>query len=117
MRRLSRIVGRTDDMLIIRGVNVYPSQIEELLLRLSGIAPHYQLELTRAGYRDELVVHVECVEGAAADVALRTRIERDLEGSIKAMIGISAQVRVADPGAIPRSAGKARRVIDRRQNG
>ncbi len=117
MRRLSRILGRTDDMLIIRGVNVYPSQVEELLLRFTGLAPHYQLELTREAYRDELLVHVECVEAAVTDIALRARLARELEGSIKAMMGISAQVRVGDPGSLPRSAGKAQRVVDRRQKG
>ena len=114
MRRLARITGRSDDMLIIRGVNVFPSQIEELLLKLPGVAPHYQLELTREGHLDQLAVKVECLESIAADGPTRSRLQCDLQGSIKAMIGISTQVVVCDPGSIERSAGKARRVIDKR---
>ncbi len=114
MRRLARITGRSDDMLIIRGVNVFPSQIEELLLKLPGIAPHYQLELTREAHLDQLAVKVECLESIAADGPARSRLQCDLQGSIKAMIGISTQVVVCDPGSIERSAGKARRVIDKR---
>jgi phenylacetate-CoA ligase len=114
MRRLARITGRSDDMLIIRGVNVFPSQIEELLLKLPGVAPHYQLELTREAHLDQLAVKVECLESIAADGPARSRLQYDLQGSIKAMIGISMQVVVCDPGSIERSAGKARRVIDKR---
>ena len=114
MRRMARITGRCDDMLIIRGVNVFPSQIEELLLKLPGVAPHYQLELTREAHLDQLAVKVECLESIAGDGSLRARLQRDLQGSIKATIGISTQVMVCDPGSIERSAGKARRVIDRR---
>jgi phenylacetate-CoA ligase len=114
MRRLARITGRSDDMLIIRGVNVFPSQIEELLLKVPGVAPHYQLELTREAHLDQLAVKVECLESIAADGPARSRLQCDLQGSIKAMIGISTQVVVCDPGSIERSAGKARRVIDKR---
>src|SRR2546429_90913 len=114
MRRMARITGRSDDMLIIRGVNVFPSQIEELLFKLAGLAPHYQLELTREAHLDQLAVKVECLPAVAADGPLRSRLQRDLQGSIKAMIGIATQVVVCDPGSIERSAGKARRVIDRR---
>ena len=114
MRRMARITGRCDDMLIIRGVNVFPSQIEELLLKLPGVAPHYQLELTREAHLDQLAVKVECLESIAGDGSLRSRLQHDLQGSIKATIGISTQVVVCDPGSIERSAGKARRVIDRR---
>ena len=114
MRRMARITGRSDDMLIIRGVNVYPSQIEELVLKLPGLAPHYQLELTREAHLDQLAVKVECLEAVAGEGSLRSRLQRDLQGSIKSTIGISAQVAVGDPGSIERSAGKARRVIDKR---
>jgi phenylacetate-CoA ligase len=114
MRRMARITGRCDDMLIIRGVNVFPSQIEELVLKLPGVAPHYQLELTREAHLDQLAVKVECLESIAGDGSLRSRLQHDLQGSIKATIGISTQVVVCDPGSIERSAGKARRVIDRR---
>jgi phenylacetate-CoA ligase len=112
MRRMARISARTDDMLIVRGVNLFPSQIEELVLKLAGLAPHYQLELTRAAHLDQLAVHVECLDAPTAET--RTRLARELRLGIKAMIGISADVQVGDPGSIERSAGKARRVIDRR---
>jgi phenylacetate-CoA ligase len=112
MRRLARISARTDDMLIVRGVNVFPGQIEALLLKLPGLAPHYQLELTRAAQLDELAVRAECV--APATVEQRALLAAELRLSIKAMIGISTEVQVGEPGSIERSAGKARRVIDRR---
>ena len=114
MRRMARISGRTDDMLIIRGVNLFPSQIEELLLKVAGLAPHYQLELTRAGHLDQLAVRVECLPELAADAAARARLQHQLQHSIKSGVGITAQVAVGEPGSIERSAGKARRVIDRR---
>ena len=114
MRRMARITGRCDDMLIIRGVNMFPSQIEELVLKLPGLASHYQLELTREAHLDQLAVRVECLETIAGDGSLRSRLQDDLQGSIKATIGISTRVVVCDPGSIERSAGKARRVIDKR---
>jgi phenylacetate-CoA ligase len=113
MRRMARISARTDDMLIVRGVNVFPSQIEELVLKLPRLAPHYQLELTREGPLDQLAVKVECLEGTPPEAL--GGLERELEASIKALVGISARVRVGDPGSIERSAGKAQRVIDRRE--
>ena len=115
MRRMGRITGRCDDMLIIRGVNLFPSQVEELLLKLAGLAPHYQLEITREGPLDQLRVLVECLPEHAADAARRARLTQELAGAIKATIGISAQVAVGDPGTLERSAGKARHVIDRRR--
>jgi phenylacetate-CoA ligase len=115
MRRMARIGARADDMLIIRGVNLFPSQIEELVLKIAGLAPHYQLEVTREEHLDRLAVRVECLAEAAGDASLRTRLQQQLESSIKAMVGISTQVLVGDPGSIERSMGKARRVIDRRQ--
>jgi phenylacetate-CoA ligase len=114
MRRMARISGRCDDMLIVRGVNVFPSQIEELLLKVAGLAPHYQLELTRERQLDELAVRVECLGTIAGDAAQRASVQQTLEGAIKSTIGISAQVRVGDPGSIERSLGKAQRVIDQR---
>jgi phenylacetate-CoA ligase len=113
MRRMARISARSDDMLIVRGVNVFPSQIEELVLRVKGLAPHYQLELTREGHLDQLAVKVECHEGTPA--GSRGNLQRELEVSIKALVGISARVQVGDPGSIERSAGKARRVVDLRE--
>jgi phenylacetate-CoA ligase len=115
MRRMARITGRSDDMLIIRGVNLFPSQIEALLLQLEGLAPHYQLELTREGHLDQVTVQVECQAGLAAAAERRGQLGRALAESIKAHIGISARCVVCDPGSLERSAGKARRVIDHRQ--
>jgi phenylacetate-CoA ligase len=101
MRRMERISGRADDMLIIRGVNVFPSQIEELILKQPGLSPHYVLEVSKDGPLDHLTVVVEGEEKATAT----------LRHSIKSYIGISADVRI---GTIERSAGKAKRVIDKR---
>jgi phenylacetate-CoA ligase len=115
MRRMGRIGGRSDDMLIIRGVNVFPSQIEELVLRLSGLTPHYQLEVTREGQLDRLAVRVECATHAAADGELRARLQQALAESVQSTVGISVEVLVCDPGTHERSSGKAHRVIDRRQ--
>jgi phenylacetate-CoA ligase len=114
MRRMARISARSDDMLIVRGVNVYPSQIEELLLKLPGLAPHYQLVLTRQGHLDQLAVLVECQPALAGDAAARCALQRELQGGIKVRVGISTQVTVGDPGSVERSAGKARRVLDQR---
>jgi phenylacetate-CoA ligase len=114
MRRMARVSGRSDDMLIIRGVNVFPSQIEEQLLRIAGLAPHYQLEVTRERHLDRLVLSVECQHEVAADAVTRARLAHELESHIKALVGISAVVQVCDPGSVERSAGKARRVIDHR---
>ena len=114
MRRMAKITGRSDDMLIIRGVNVFPSQIEELLLRAAGLAPHYQLELSRQGHLDAVALHVECAPELVAAPELRQRAGAELSSSIKNNIGISVQVQVHDPGALERSAGKAKHVIDRR---
>ncbi|HYL70027.1 MAG TPA: AMP-binding protein, partial [Candidatus Dormibacteraeota bacterium] len=113
MRRMARISARSDDMLIVRGVNLFPSQIEELVLKIPRLAPHYQLELTREGHLDQLAVKVECLEETAAES--RDRLRRELEASIKAFVGIATRVRVGDPGSIERSAGKAQRVVDRRE--
>jgi phenylacetate-CoA ligase len=116
MRRMARISGRADDMLIIRGVNVFPTQIEELLLKLAGLAPHYQLEVTREAHLDRLTVMVECDTQLAGDAQQRLRLQQELQVSIKSGVGISAHVSVCDPGAIERSGGKAQRVIDRRKS-
>jgi phenylacetate-CoA ligase len=101
MRRMEKITGRSDDMLIVRGVNVFPSQIEELILRTAGLSPHYVLELSKQGPLDHLAVVVEGTADAAAALAHQ----------IKSYVGISAEVRI---GSIERSIGKAKRVIDKR---
>jgi phenylacetate-CoA ligase len=112
MRRIEKITGRSDDMLIIRGVNLFPTQVEELIVKEAALAPHYQLEVTRPGSLDELTVHVERAPqaGQADGDAAGERLSRH----IKNLIGISARVAVVSPGGVERSLGKARRVIDRR---
>ncbi len=114
MRRMAKITGRTDDMLIIRGVNLFPSQIEELLVRTSGLTPHYQLEVTREGHLDALAIDVECAIHIAGMSDQRERAARELAHHVKNNIGISVSVRVHEPGSVERSVGKAKRVIDRR---
>jgi len=116
MRRMARVTGRTDDMLIIRGVNVFPSQIEELLLKQERLSPHYVLEVRRDGHLDALDVVVERRPETAgsSSVAAGTAIEQDVERLIKGTIGVSAKVRVVEPGTVQRSQGKAVRVIDKR---
>ena len=112
MRRMQKITGRSDDMLIIRGVNVFPSQIEELLLKEPQFAPHYQIEVTRPDKLDEIAVNVELKpEHASADPRPPARA---LEHAIKTFIGVSASVNVQAQGAIERSIGKAKRVVDQR---
>jgi phenylacetate-CoA ligase len=114
MRRLARITGRSDDMLIIRGVNVFPSQVEELLLRIGLYSPHYLLEVRREGRLDALEVVVEPHDATVSDIVARQGAEL-LIHDIKETIGVTASVRVEAPGAILRSAGKARRVLDMRE--
>ena len=113
MRRMARVQARSDDMLIIRGVNVFPSQIEEQILRNPQLAPHYQLELTREGYLDALTVHVESL-APDEDIATRRSTAHALAQHLKMHIGIQVAVVVHLPGVIGRSKGKARRLIDRR---
>ncbi len=116
MRRMARVTGRSDDMLIIRGVNVFPSQIEELLLKEEKLSPHYVLEVRRDGHLDDLDVVVERrpeIPGPLS-VAARTAIEHEVERLIKGYIGVTAKVRVVEPGTVQRSQGKAVRVIDKR---
>jgi phenylacetate-CoA ligase len=113
--RMSRVAGRTDDMLIIRGVNVFPSQIEEALLQVEGVAPHYVIEIDRPGALDQMTVRVEVRPEMFSDKmsqmqALRDRIDR----RIQAITNIRATVELAPPQTIERSAGKAKRVIDNR---
>jgi phenylacetate-CoA ligase len=115
MRRLGRINGRTDDMLIIRGVNVFPSQIEEIILGDRVFAPNYLLEVDRESHLDTLTVQVEWPAGGASGCVTREAAARDLVHHIKSRVGISTRVRVADPGTLERSVGKARRVVDRRR--
>ena len=110
MRRMARIVGRSDDMLIIRGVNVFPTQIEELILKVPALAPHYVLEVTRDGPLDALTIQVE----SGSDAAARESAALALRNLVKDYIGLSATVQVGPAGAIERSLGKAKRIIDKR---
>jgi phenylacetate-CoA ligase len=114
--RMHRLLGRTDDMLIIRGVNVFPSQIEEVLLRLEGVEPHYQLIVEREGGLDSLEVQVEMNEQLFSDeIKQLERAERRMAEALFAALGIQTRVKLVEPKAIPRSEGKARRVIDKRK--
>ncbi len=112
MRRMEKITGRTDDMLIIRGVNVFPTQIEDVILKMPALAPHYVLELTRQGHLDSVTVHVECTTDTSTETT--DRIASELIHHVKAYVGISVHVNVGPCGSIERSAGKARHVIDKR---
>ena len=112
MRRIEKVMGRSDDMIILRGVNVFPSQIEEQLLAQPGLAPHFQIELLRDGRMDAMVLSVETK--TAADDTTRIATATRLQKRIKQMLGISVQVRAGNPGAVPRSEGKAVRIVDNR---
>ena len=115
MRRMAKITGRSDDMLIVRGVNLFPSQVEEQILRDPVLTGHYVIELTRTGALDDLLVKVESRTSLVGDDIVRSSSE--LVRRLKGMCGLSAVIEIVDPGAIERSMGKARRVIDRRSNG
>ena len=112
MRRMAKLSGRTDDMLIVRGVNVFPSQIEELLLGCQGLAPHYEIEVSRPGRLDEIRIVVEA--RPALSVEAYPREGMLLAGKLKDIIGVSAEIRVVNSGSLKRSVGKAVKVIDRR---
>ncbi|SAL53977.1 phenylacetate-CoA ligase [Caballeronia sordidicola] len=114
MRRMEKITGRSDDMMIVRGVNVFPTQIEELLLRQHALAPHYQIVLTKEGPLDVLTLNIEPCPETAPDAVLLNQASAALACDIKALIGVSAVIRLLDVNGIERSVGKARRVIDRR---
>ncbi len=112
MRRMAKITGRSDDMLIVRGVNLFPSQVEEQILRDPLLSGHYLIELTRTGALDDLLVRVEARAVLEGEIVARSAEE--LARRLKGMCGLSATIEIAAPGAVERSMGKARRVIDRR---
>ena len=112
MRRIEKLMGRTDDIIILRGVNVFPSQIEEQVLALPGLAPHFQIELTREGRLDRMQVWVETAHIASEDS--RAAHGRALQKRIKQLLGISVVALVGQPGEVPRSQGKAVRIVDNR---
>jgi phenylacetate-CoA ligase len=109
MRRIEKITGRSDDMIIVRGVNVFPSQIEELILRTPALSPHFQCVLTREGRLDALTVRVEQRPGVDATAA-----GADLARLVKNTIGVTVHVEVVQPDGIERSMGKMRRILDER---
>ncbi|AEB09846.1 phenylacetate--CoA ligase family protein [Desulfobacca acetoxidans] len=114
--RMARIMGRTDDMLIIRGVNVFPSQIEAVLMEIQEVEPHYQIVVDRVGQMDTLEVKVEVEEATFSDEVRQLQVlEKKIEHNIKDYLGVSAKVRLVEPRSIPRSEGKALRVIDKRK--
>jgi phenylacetate-CoA ligase len=112
MRRIEKITGRTDDMIILRGVNLFPTQVEELILRVPALSPHFQLHLSRPQRLDELAVHVERRAGAGPDDAAAAG--EQLAALVKNTIGVSVTVIVEQPDGIERSMGKMRRVVDHR---
>jgi phenylacetate-CoA ligase len=115
MRRIEKLRGRSDDMIILRGVNVFPSQIEEQLLAHPGLAPHFQIELTRQGRMDTMTLWVEGSEATQDET--RAAHAHALQKRIKQTLGISVAARVGQPGEVPRSQGKAVRIVDNRPKG
>ena len=113
MRRMEKITGRSDDMIILRGVNVFPTQIEEQILKCKGLAPHFQIELSRSGRMDNMTVHVECTTDMATEDA-RAFSAKELAHHIKSVVGVTTRVTVCDPNTVARSEGKAKRVVDNR---
>ncbi|GAB2743919.1 phenylacetate--CoA ligase PaaK [Amycolatopsis magusensis] len=112
-RRMEKVTGRTDDMIILRGVNLFPTQIEEIVLRTEALAPHFQLVLTRPERMDHLTVHVEAREDATT--AQRAAAAAELVREVKDRVGVTVDVSVVDPDTLERSMGKMRRVLDRRE--
>jgi phenylacetate-CoA ligase len=112
--RIMRVTGRNDDMLIIRGVNVYPSQVEAVLVGFPGLAPHYQIVLSRDGALDSMTVEVELAPGAGMADADRARKADEVVHHIKSMIGVTCAAVIKSSGEVPRSQGKAVRVKDLR---
>jgi len=114
MRRMEKITGRSDDMMIVRGVNVFPTQIEELILKQAALAPHYQCVLSKDGHLDALSVHVEVAPSQAVDSAAAKAAAQALEQDVKTFVGSSITVVLQATGGVERSMGKAKRVIDKR---
>ncbi len=113
--RMDKVTGRTDDMLIVRGINVFPSQIEAVLLQVDGVEPHYQIIVDRERRLDDLEVQIEVSESVFSDeVGRLENLTRKVRAELESTLGIAALVKLVEPGAIPRSEGKAKRVIDRR---
>ena len=116
MRRMEKVTGRSDDMIILRGVNVFPTQIEEALMATPGLAPHFQIELSRPDRMDQMRVFCECADASVTPDARATAIKA-LSAQIKQTVGISVKVEVMDVGGVARSDGKAVRILDKRPKG
>lgn len=114
MRRMDKITGRSDDMLIIRGVNVFPTQIEEQILAIKGLAPHYLIEVTREGNLDQMQIDVE--SHTPLHETESAQLSKELQHKIKTMVGVSTRIKICEPSSLPRSEGKAKRVIDHRKS-
>ncbi len=113
--RMNKVLGRTDDMLIIRGVNVFPSQIESVLVGMEGIGPHYQIIVTKNGYMDAIEVHVELINGKLLEkFSELEKLEKKIRHELKVVLQIDAKVKLVEPKSIERTTGKAKRVIDMR---
>ncbi|MCX5414770.1 phenylacetate--CoA ligase PaaK [Streptomyces sp. NBC_00059] len=113
-RRMEKVTGRSDDMVILRGVNLFPTQIEEIVLRTPGVAPHFQLRLTRQGRLDALTVRAEARAGATSDE--RTAAARSIAAAVKDGVGVSVGVEIVDPETLERSVGKIKRIVDLRED-
>jgi phenylacetate-CoA ligase len=116
MRRMEKITGRSDDMMILRGVNVFPTQIEEQVLATGGLAAHFQIELYKSGRMDGMRVFVEAMPDST-DEASKNAAARMLTKRIKDVVGVSTEIVVGNPGDVARSEGKAKRVVDNRDKG
>ena len=114
--RMEKVTGRTDDMLIIRGVNVFPSQVEHVLMGVDGVEPHYQIVVDREGNLDTMLVQVEVSEGVFSDeIRVLENLTKHIQKEIKDLLGVSSKVKLVEPKTIQRSEGKAQRVIDKRK--
>ncbi len=111
---MEKVTGRTDDMMIVRGVNVFPTQIEEQLLKVEGLAPHYVCVLTRPGRMDEMTVRVEAHDAGVSRRRARGRSAAQLATLVKDNVGVTVAVEVTEPHALERSLGKAKRIDDQR---
>lgn len=118
MRRMERVTGRTDDMLIVRGVNVFPSQIEQVLTGIAGVAPHYQVVLTKRGAMDHVEVQVEVGPDLEFDeIRALQDLQRKVKADLQSALAVSIDVKLVEPKSIQRSEGKAKRVLDLRAEG
>jgi phenylacetate-CoA ligase len=113
---MEKVTGRTDDMLIIRGVNVFPSQVEHVLMGVDGVEPHYQIVVDREGNLDTMQVQVEVSEGVFSDeIRVLENLTKHIQKEIKDLLGVTCKVKLVEPKTIQRSEGKAQRVIDKRK--